>query len=111
MEGVLKEGVPTNREIARLAWHILGTWKRLGRALGIEEAIITQIQMNEDDVYERAFMLLNRWRQQMGAQANYEALAQALGCEEIGRPELIQRFCYAVGPQGNCSYKICLSQS
>ena len=108
MEGVLKEGVPTSREIAALARYIVEIWKRLGRALGIEEAVIAEIRLNEDNVYERAFMMLNRWRQQMGAQANYEALAQALGCEEIGRADLIQRFCYTVGPRGNCSYNICL---
>ena len=102
--------MPTNPELAALARYIVH-WKRLGRALGIEEAVIAEIRLNEDNVYERAFMMLNRWRQQMGAQANYEALAQALGCEEIGRPDLIQRFCYAVESRGNCSYNICLSQS
>ena len=111
MKGVLKEGVPTNPEIAALALYIVEIWKRLGRALGIEEAIIAQIRMNEDDVYERAYMMLIRWRQQMGAQANYKGLAQALGCEEIRRADLIQQFCYAVEPQGNCSYNICLSPS
>ena len=103
--------MPTNPEIAALARYIVEIWKRLGRALGIEEAVIAEIRLNEVNVYERAFMMLIRWRQQMGAQANYEALAQALGCEEIRRADLIQRFCYAVEPRGNCSYNICLSQS
>ena len=93
---MLKEGVPTDREIAELAAHIVEIWKRLSRALGIQETIIVQIQIDEDDVYERAFSCLNKWRQMMGSQANYEALAQALGREEIARNDLIQRFCYVV---------------
>lgn len=101
IEGVLKEGVPTNQEIFALALHIMDCWRRLGRALGIGEAVITQIQVNEEDAYERAYALLNKWRQQMGAVANYEALAQALECEVVGRPDLSHRFCYAVETEGN----------
>ena len=89
--------MPTNREIFELASHIMDSWRRLGRALGIGDTVITQIQVEEDDAYERAYMLLKKWRQQMGAGASYEALAQALECNIVGRPDLSQRFCYTRG--------------
>lgn len=88
--------MPTDQIISELAFDIMGSWKRLGRALGIGDTVITQIQMDEDDAYERAYMLLNKWRQQMGAGASYEALAQALECQIVGRPDLSQKFCYAM---------------
>ena len=58
--------------------------------------VITQIQMDEGDAYERAYMMLDKWRQQMGAGANYDVLAQALECKIVGRPDLSQEFCYTM---------------
>lgn len=103
VDGTLKDGVPSDQEIAVLALHIMDgqMWKRLGRALSIGEPFITQIQEDEYYAYERAYKLLNTWRQVMGEGANYESLAQALGCEEISRADLVQRFCYLVETQGN----------
>lgn len=89
--------MPTDQIISELAFHIIGSWKlQLGRALGIEDTVITQIQVDEQDNYERAYTLLNKWRQQMGAGASYEALAQALECEIVRRPDLSEKFCYAM---------------
>lgn len=104
MDGVLREGVPTDQEIAVLALHMMDSemWKRLGRALGIGEPFVTQIQEDERYAYERAYKLLNTWRQVMGEGANYESLARALECEEVSRADLVQRFCYLVETQGNC---------
>ena len=100
MVGTLKEGVPTDQEVSLLALHVMDSWRRLGRALGIREVVITQIQLNEEDAYERAYTLLCKWRQQMGEVANYEALAQALQCEVVGRPDLSQQFCYVAETSG-----------
>ena len=102
MEGVLKEGVPTDQVIAELAHYMTESeiWKRLGRALGIGEPHITQIQEDESCVYERVYKMLNKWRQLMGAGANYESLAQALKCEQVGRTDLAQHFCYSVETKG-----------
>ena len=52
--------------------------------------------MDEKDAYERAYTLLDKWRQQMGAGASYEVLAQALECKIVGRPDLSQKFCYTM---------------
>ena len=89
--------MPTDREIFELAFHIMDSWRRLGRALGIGDTVITQIQVEESDAYERAYMLLKKWREQMGTGASYEALAQALECNIVGRPDLSQTFCYTRG--------------
>ena len=88
--------MPTDQIISELAFHIMDSSRRLGRALGIGDAVITQIKMDEENAYERAYMLLNKWRQQMGTGASYEALAQALECEIVRRPDLSQKFCYAM---------------
>ena len=104
MQGVLKEGLPTDQVIAELAHYLMKSeiWKRVGRALGIGEPHITQIQEDESCAYERVYRMLSKWRQLMGAGANYEALAHALKCEHVGRPDLAQQFCYSAEvAQGN----------
>ena len=104
LDGTLRDGVPSDQEIAALALHMIDgeMWKRLGRALGIGELLITEIQEDERNAYERAYKVLNKWRQVMGEGANYESLARALGREEVSRADLVQQFCYSMETQGNC---------
>lgn len=92
--------MPTEQEIATIALYIQDAWKRLGRALGIKEVFIDIIQEEEKDAYERAYKMLIKWRDKMGSEASYEALAQALKHKVVGRSDLIRRFCYKVENEG-----------
>lgn len=100
--------MPTNQEIGALAYEMVESeiWKRLGRALGINEQVIAQVQEEEHIPYEKAYKLLNRWRQVMGAGANYQSLARALECEQVNRPDLVQRFCDSGETQGKSNQQL-----
>ena len=89
----LKKGIPTEEELSRLANNIQQDWKRVGVALGLKEKVLKAIKVDiPNDVYERAFAVLQKWKKKMGRKATYDKLAAAFNDQLVQRPALVKTF-------------------
>ena len=89
----LKKGIPSEKELTRLADNIQHDWKRLGAALGLKEKHLKAIEANNPtDVYERALTVLQKWKKKMGRKATYQKLAAAFNDQLVQRPGLVNSF-------------------
>ena len=68
-------------------------WKQLGRALSLPENIVDSIDIDYDTAYEKSYQMLRKWKQIKVSKANYETLATALQHPDVGRGDLIPKFC------------------
>ncbi len=91
---MIKRGTPTDEELQNLAEEVPGDWKKIGRAAGLEEKHLNRIEIdNPDNVCERAFAMLYKWKEQQGRKASYENLAKVLDHELVERRDLVEKFC------------------
>ncbi|KAK3704473.1 hypothetical protein QZH41_013352, partial [Actinostola sp. cb2023] len=88
-----KEGKLTDQELWLLAKHILKFWKRVGRALKLEEYILDEIDIDVSDVYEQSLAMLRRWSEHQGSRATYKVLGEALLDPTVDRDDLVKKFC------------------
>lgn len=88
------EKVPSEKELHDLSKDILAEWKSLGRELNVENREIMKIQkdhINYDDIEEKAFAMLIKWKEKYGDMANYGTLCKAL--KNIGLVSTAQKHC------------------
>ena len=78
-----------------LACDIGDKWKAVGRCLGLNEADLDEIEVDEDQLYERCYTVLKRWTEICGSGANYEALSAALVHPAVQMPSLAWKYCGA----------------
>ena len=96
---LIKKGTPTDKELQRLAEEIPGDWKRIGRAVGLKEKHLKIIEIdNPDDVCERGYVTLSKWKEKQGQEATYRKLARALDDELVQRRDLVETFCCDIYP-------------
>lgn len=71
-------------------------WKRIARLLHIQEATITQIELdNKDDVYEQSYRMLTAWKnRQNNLDAPCEQLKIALCDDLVKKNSIAQQYCY-----------------
>ena len=74
------EGPISNAKLTEVAERVQEKWKKLGRALELREAQITEIERNykDDGIQEQAYQMLVAWRE-CYPDNGYEILSQALG--------------------------------
>lgn len=88
----MKPGIPEDNELHHLADDVIPFWKKLGRELGVEERKLSQLELDyPQDAYERAFQMLQHWRQTRHDQATYEILFKALTV--VRRNDLGKKYC------------------
>lgn len=85
-----KEGILNQQEIHSLA-RKLKTWKRIGRALQLDDATLNEIDENINGLVEKSHAMLRRWMEANGSAATYQKLAK--GLEIAKRRDLIRTFC------------------
>ena len=85
-----KEGMPNQQEINSLARRVK-TWKRIGRALQLDDATLNEIDENITGLLEKSHAMLRRWMEVNGSAATYQKLAK--GLEIAKRRDLIRTFC------------------
>ena len=90
----VKQGIPTDEEVAELCNKIAGEWMRLGRRLGINNPKLEEIQETHYQLSERGYQMLKHWKQEKGSAATYQALCDALKHELVQRKDLAEEFCY-----------------
>ena len=90
---LVKVGTPTDDEFEELAFLIADRWRELGSCLGVPKLALTEIDKAHKQLWERGYHMLERWKQERGPAASYEALNDALRHEDVQRQDLAQRFC------------------
>lgn len=82
-------------DIVTLAGKIPVKWKVIGRLLGLEESRISQIEIDNKEVYEQCYAMLKAWeRNQPDSTATCEQLKKALSHEVVMKKDLVPIFCY-----------------
>eukprot|EP00795_Rhopilema_esculentum_P013563 gene13563-4451_t len=72
---------PSEKELQNLAKDLINDWKSLGRELDVPNKDILKIHkdnINYDDIVEKAFAMLLKWKELKGNEANFEILKSAL---------------------------------
>ena len=74
-------------------WSILGEvgadWRNLGTVLGLESALLNNIEADHSECRERARKVLEKWKQKNGNGATVEILINALN--EIDRKDVAEK--------------------
>ena len=89
----MKTDGPSWDELEVLGIQIGARWKKLGRRLGIEDAVLYEIDLVNEELSQKGYQLLRRWRAQKGSDATYQALYDALTNRFVGRSDLAEKYC------------------
>jgi len=82
-----------------IAYDIGDRWKILGRGLGLSEGDLDEIEVDEDQLYERCYAVLKRWIESEGSAANYDALISVLTSDAVQMADLAVKYCGVVVPR------------
>jgi len=78
-EQTLARDIDGNQNLLNdIARYLSGNWRTVGRLLDLEECEIEEIQSDYRKSAERAYRMLDRWRQKKGSAAKVSQLAAAL---------------------------------
>ncbi|XP_074621186.1 uncharacterized protein LOC141879794 isoform X5 [Acropora palmata] len=74
--------------------HELGPlWKKVGLVLKVPKAVISQIEANKSEVFEKCHTVLTTWQERFPYDATYPCLARALKHPAVGREDLAAKYC------------------
>ena len=90
---VVKQGIPTSDDLEKLGVYIGKNWKKLGRRLGVSDAILEEIDQHHDEMSEKGYHMLKHWSEKNGSDATYQALCDGLLNELVQRKDLAEKFC------------------
>ena len=91
--GTVKEGSPTKNVLEHLSKKISVDWRTLGRRLSFDEADLQEFDRGHEEISEKAYAMLLRWKQRKGSDATYRVLNNALRQTLVNRTDLAQEFC------------------
>ena len=75
--------------ICSVSVEIGANWRHLGAVLGLESALMNNIEKDHTECYERAWKVLEKWKERNGNGATVEILINAL--LKIGRKDAVQK--------------------
>jgi len=81
-------------DMITLAGKIPVKWKVIARLLGLDDSCISQIEIDNKDVYEQCYAMLNTWKRSCQTDKTCEQLEKALSHEIVMRKDLVPGFCY-----------------
>ena len=94
LSDAVKEGLPENDDLERLADTIINQWKKLGRRLlESDEALLDAVDMDNDKCSEKAYQMLLKWKAAKGSDATFRVLHDALCHDLVKRQDLAEKFC------------------
>lgn len=70
-------------------------WRKLGRRLKVSEPDITAIHKENEELAEKGFKTLLRWKQSNAQGATYQILYDALSHRLVARSDLAEKYCVA----------------
>ena len=87
------QGTPTNYDLEELSYRLGERWRTLARRLTIKESSIDYFQRDNAEITERAYRMLEHWKERNGSEATYQVLHDALSNELVGGKDLAEEFC------------------
>ena len=93
MDTHFRLGTPSQNDIMNLAAQVMPVWKRLGRALGLSNETLYEIEADFAGVYEQSYQMFRKWLQMKGSGATYSTLAIALQHETVQKHSLVSQYC------------------
>ena len=88
-----KEGQPSDDELEELSELLGRSWEKLARRLGFKKGRIDGFRKDSEDLSEKAFDMLIRWKEKGGADATYSVLYGALCHKLVQQRDLAETFC------------------
>ena len=88
-----REGYVKFSMLHYLAFEAVGEWVELGRALQLEECLLTSVDLDYRKSTEKSYQMLLRWVYRNPEEATHEKLARALKDETVGRGDLAVKYC------------------
>ena len=90
----IKDGVVVNDELKLLSFKI-ENWRCLARGLHFKEAEIDGFDIQKENVNEKVYSMLMKWKDREGPVATYGVLYAALCHPFVNRRDLAYKFCIA----------------
>ena len=91
---VVRKGNPELDELEQLANDIdPSVWKKVARKLKIDNPVITAIDKENEEFYEKKYTMLQEWKRANGSAATWRELNQAL--MDANLRELAEKHCCA----------------
>lgn len=84
--------VTRNEDLDWLSQEITEGWKPLGRRLGIKEATLTAIHMENEEYTEKAYRMLLHWKQKEGLAATFGVMYNASCHKSVKRKDSRKNF-------------------
>ena len=96
----VKEGIPSDEDLELLSVKV-EKWKTLGRRLKIGDAELTALHQENEELSEKAYIMLKKWKQKNASEATYRCLYDALCHKSMNRKDLAQEICCSLSkPEG-----------
>ena len=89
----VKLGTPDDDVLEELGSEIGAAWRTLGRRLKVTEPELTAIHKENEELAEKGFKTLLRWKQSNAEGASYQILYDALSHRLVGRMDLAEKYC------------------
>ena len=90
---MIKDCKPSDDELEYLSLELGGKWDTLGRRLGFNQAAIDDFDIENKKLEEKAFRMLQVWKQREGSKATYTVLYNALCHELVKCRRQAEKFC------------------
>ena len=68
-------------------------WKKLGRRLEFDEAMLASFHRKDEELSEKVYAMLIAWKERQGSAATYQVLYEALCHSYVGRKDLAENIC------------------
>ena len=92
-KGNIKDGVVADDDLEGLSLKLGDSWIVVARRLKFIRAEITGFRNQNHQDSEKAFSMLERWKEKHGLDATYRVLYDALCHEFVDRKDLARQFC------------------
>lgn len=90
---VVKPGSPSDEELEELSTELGDKWENLGRRLGFKSAELTAFHKENEKLFDKAFRMLESWKQGEASSATYEVLYDALCHKFVKCKILAEKIC------------------
>ena len=88
------DGTPENYDLEGLALDVVKEWEKLGRRLlENNEAELYAIGQENEELSEKAFKMLIKWKTAKGSDATFGVLHEALCHHLVNRRDLAEKYC------------------
>ncbi|XP_015768823.1 PREDICTED: uncharacterized protein LOC107347423 [Acropora digitifera] len=88
-----KPGTVSDADFLGLAHELGPSWKKVGLALEVPKAVISQIEAKKSEVSDRCYAVLTAWQERYPKDATYHRLALALKHAAVGRADVADKYC------------------